>query len=167
MRENHKLYLATKSSEWGKEIKLSQSTQFPARQMTMAGIEIKREGTQCPFHLTSRASSFALQQRLPTPHLGFSPGTQEAFQASQKSSQNGFRNRTNLLQVEKSGFVFYLREKREPQEARLETHGKEHQQETKLATLNTQEHICASFIQPALVKLLPTRHWEFLGCKNE
>ena len=81
------------------------------------------------------------------------------MQASQKSLQNGFRNGANLLQGEKSGFVFYLREKREPQEARLEIQHKEHQHQTELVILNTQEYVCASFIQPALVRLLPTRHW--------
>lgn len=69
------------------------------------------------FSLTSRASSFDLRQHLPTPHLGFSPGM--TFQASPKSLQNGFRNKTNLLQGEKSGFIIHLREERGLQEARL------------------------------------------------
>lgn len=124
----------------GGEIKLFWPAEFPARQMTMTGIEIKREGTQWPFHLTSRASSFGLQQHLPAPHLGFSPGIQETFQASQKNPQNGFRNRINLLQGEKSGFLIYLREKGEIQEARGEIwHDDEHHQQSKLITLNTKE----------------------------
>lgn len=55
---------------------------------------------------------------------------------------------------------FNLREKREPQEARLEIHHKEHQHQTELVILNTQEYVCISFIQLALVRPLPTRHWE-------
>lgn len=55
---------------------------------------------------------------------------------------------------------FNLGEKREPQEARLEIHHKEHQHQTELVILNTQEYVCISFIQLALVRPLPTRHWE-------
>lgn len=125
--------------------------------MTMSGTEIKREGTQRPFHLTPRASSFGLQLHLPSPHLGFSPEIQETFPDSQKSPQNGFRNGTNLLQGEKSAFIIYLRKKENDEKQGSKSTTRKHQQQMELITLNTKECTC-SFIQPALIKLLPTRH---------
>lgn len=48
-------------------------------QLTKTGIEIKREGTQCHFHLTSRVSSFGLRHHLPTLHLDSPGGNRRHF----------------------------------------------------------------------------------------
>lgn len=105
------------------EIKPSQSTQFSARQVTMTGIEIKSKGTQCFFssNVKGKFSWFAAMSANPSPRI--LPRDRGHFASLSKGlTKNGFRKRTNLLQGERSGFFFYLKEKRELQEVTLETH---------------------------------------------
>lgn len=86
--------------------------------MTMTGIGIKREGTQLTFSFNFKGKFFWCAATFARPSPRMLPRDPGDISRLSKEPQNGFRNRINLLQGEQSGFIIYLREKGEVQEAR-------------------------------------------------